>query len=182
MGIKNKIYNLYLRDRNLMTKEIVKRKKKIIAICVVMILFVAGTVAIFSMGVLIFNGWNARIDLPDAETVTQIKMERKYDWGSYSGGVVIDNKNEINEIISALYEARKPVIISFLYWSRTANETPSNRTHLSISFGGGPIFVYVQGSVGYVYVPYGWLYQVNRSAVENLIILYENHDPEWRTE
>ena len=154
-----------------------KRNKWIIISCIVAALFIFGTIMLFSTGILIFNGRNAGIALPDVETVTHIEMGRKYDWNIYSGGVSIEDKNEIEEIISSLSEARKPIVTSFLRWARTANETPGSRTHLSINFGGRSIFLYTETSRGYVYVPYGGLYRIDRDVIEKLVQLYERHEP-----
>jgi|GEM_PF-4541427 len=152
-----------------------ERMKWSVAVCVAVILFIFGTAMLFSTGILIFNGRNSGIDLPEIETINRIEMGRKYDWLTYSSGVVFADRNEIDKIMSVLYGARKPIVTSFLYWTRTANEVPGNRTHLSVSFGGSPIFLYTQGNNGYVYVPYVGLYRVNKNRIEELIHMYENN-------
>ena len=140
-------------------KRMMKRKKSLIIISLTATVFVIIIILLFAKGILIYNGINAGIGLPDIETISRIELN----------GKVYDNYNEINEIMSVLYEVNAPVITSFLFWTKAANDGPPHNTQLSIFIYYGAVISYQAYLINSViYVPYMGVYDIQQSTIEKL--------------
>ena len=149
-----------------------KQRKPLIYIGIAVILLATLLVLLFSTGRLVYNGTNAGIGLPSIETVAKIEMSIVS--AGISGSVIeIENHEEINRIMSALYEVNAPIITNRMFWMKAANDVPLKDTYLNINIYGidGELYrvcLYNEGNSGYAYLPYIGEYKIDQHIIEEL--------------
>jgi len=136
-------------------------------------------VVVIAIGISLFLWRNARIDLPEIELVTELKLARTFvidENRIIVDSAIIKNYSDIKAIMSLLSNAKRLIGTRI----RAANEFPTGigiTPYLRINIYGDEhlmarIFLYTMENRGYIFVPYRAIYRIDSGIISEIYLMH----------